>query len=129
MPKHDIVVVGGSAGAIDALQVLVAGLPEPLSASIFIVVHLRAAYASALARVLGRKTHLPVHEAENNRSFERGHIYVAVPDHHLLLENDRMIVVRGPKENRNRPALDPLFRAAALNYRSRVIGVVLSGVL
>lgn len=124
---HDIIVVGGSAGGLQALQRLVADLPADLPASVFVVLHLGA--TSHLADILDRVTALPVSQAVNGQSFARGQIYVAVPDRHLLLHNGHMLLRRGPRENLCRPALDPLFRSAAASYGGRVIGVVLSGAL
>jgi two-component system chemotaxis response regulator CheB len=72
---------------------------------------------------------LPVREAENGLPIENGHVYLAAPDHHLLLFAGHMMLGRGPRENMVRPAIDPLFRSAALHYGPRVIGVVLSGLL
>jgi two-component system chemotaxis response regulator CheB len=130
MPQnHDIIVIGASAGGIEALQVLVAALPEGLSATVFIVAHLSPGYESRLAQILGKEAVLPVLRADDGKRFRLGHIYVAINDHHLLIEKGRMLVVRGPKENRHRPAIDPLFRSAALYYGTRTIGVILSGML
>ena len=72
---------------------------------------------------------LPARHPENGQKFKAGHIYIAPPDHHLLIEGDRVIVTCGPKENRNRPSVDTLFRSAAFHYRERVIGIVMSGAL
>ena len=127
MGNHDIVVIGASAGGLEALQELVRALPRAIPASIFAVVHLPYWAESNLARILSRNGSLPARQAQNGELIQRGHIYVAPADHHLILENNRTVVVHGPKENRSRPAIDPLFRSAAIAYGTRVIGVLLSG--
>lgn len=121
--------VGASAGGVEALSRLVAGLPADLPAAVFIVLHVPAQSQSALPTILGRAGALPVAHAINGMTIQPGHVYVAPPDHHLMLEPGRVRVVRGPQENRHRPAIDPLFRSAAVAYGSRVIGVILSGTL
>lgn len=127
MQPRDIVVIGGSAGSIEALTIIVAGLPADLPASIFIVVHMSADYPSILAKVLSQCGPLPASSPADLEAIRRGHIYIGRPDHHLLIEDCNVRVQRGPRENRHRPAIDPLFRTAAREYGPRVIGVVLSG--
>lgn len=126
---RDIIVVGASAGGVEALLALVKGLPQDLDASVFIVLHLSPSSPSALAKILGRAGSLPVTQPRDGEHFKKGHVYVACPDHHLLLERDHVRIVRGPKENRHRPSVDPLFRTAAIIYGPRVIGVILTGAL
>jgi two-component system chemotaxis response regulator CheB len=129
MAKKDIVVVGASAGGMEALQKLVARLPADFPASLFVVWHMAPGVKSALPDILARATPLPVAAAADGDPIEPGRIYVAPNDHHMLLEQGYIRVAKGPKENRFRPALDPLFRSAAYVYGTRVIGVVLSGAL
>ena len=129
MPKRDIIVIGGSAGALDALMQIVSKLPHDLAASVFVVIHLSPARESLLPGILTRAGRLPASSPVDGEAIEQGHIYVAPPDLHLLLENRHINVLHGPKENRARPAIDPLFRSAALSYGPRVISVVLSGSL
>lgn len=129
MPTHDIIVVGASAGGVEALMTLVGGLPEDLPAAVFVVLHISPEASSVLAKILQRAGQLPAHTAEDGAPIRRGHIYTAPPDHHLLLTEQAMRVVRGPHENRHRPAIDPLFRTAALAFGPRVVDVVLSGAL
>jgi two-component system chemotaxis response regulator CheB len=129
MPRRDIVVIGASAGGVDALSKLVSELPEKLPAALFVVLHIPAHSPSFLTEILQSKTRLSVIQARDELPIEMGKIYVASPDKHLLVHRDRMRVVRGPRENRHRPAIDPLFRSAATAYGSRVIGVLLSGLL
>jgi two-component system chemotaxis response regulator CheB len=121
--------VGASAGGVEALQTLVRGLPADVPAAVFVVLHMSADAPSMLPQILNRAGPLPVAAAVDNEPIAPGRVYVAVPDHHLLIERGRVCLVRGPKENRSRPAVDPLFRSAARAYGSRVIGVVLTGAL
>ncbi len=129
MAKKDVVVIGASAGGMDALQRLVAELPADFPGSVFIVWHLAPGARSVLPEVLSRNGALPASYPGDGDLIERGRIYVAPPDHHLLVERDYIRVAKGPKENRFRPAIDPLFRSAAYVYSTRVVGVVLSGAL
>jgi two-component system chemotaxis response regulator CheB len=133
LPAHDLIVIGASAGGVEAISRLVAGLPANLSAAVCVVVHLRPYSESHLARVLERAGPLRVVPAKQDMPLRRGTIHVAVPDMHLLVHRDGdegvLRLVRGPRENRSRPAIDPLFRSAALAFGPRVIGVILSGAL
>lgn len=121
-------VIGGSAGGIDALLTLVQGLPRDLNAAVFVVIH-SANDDSQLPGILARRGKLRAVHAQNGEIFQRGCIYVAPPDVHMLLDPERIRLLRGPKENRHRPAVDPLFRTAAEVHGPRVIGVILSGSL
>jgi two-component system chemotaxis response regulator CheB len=127
--RHDIIVIGGSSGALEALKEIVAGLPADLPAAVFIVVHVPAHGTSWLPDILSRAGQLPARHAKDTEPIERGRICVAPPDFHLLLGEGCAQVVRGPKENNHRPAVDALFRSAASFYGPRVVGVVLSGAL
>jgi two-component system, chemotaxis family, protein-glutamate methylesterase/glutaminase len=127
--RRDIVVIGTSAGGIDAIRMLLAGLPADLPAAVFVVVHIDAKSPGLLPRIFGRAGRLPVEHARDGAPVRPGRVYVAPPDRHVLLEADGMRVVRGPTENRHRPAIDPLFRSAAWAFGPRVIGVVLTGLL
>jgi two-component system, chemotaxis family, protein-glutamate methylesterase/glutaminase len=133
MPVHDLIVIGASAGGVEALIALVAGLPADLPAAVCVAMHLRPYGESQLAGILARAGALPAVAAEHGARLRPGTIHVAVPDLHLLVERDGnggvIRLTHGPRENRNRPAVDPLFRSAALAYGPRVIGVVLSGAL
>lgn len=119
-----IVVVGASAGGIEALQGLVTGLPHDFAGALCVVLHVQAGSPSALPEILGKAGPLPVRHARDGESIRPGHVYVAPPDH-----GDCLAVTKGPKENRFRPAVDALFRSAAYTHAPNVIGVVLSGVL
>jgi two-component system chemotaxis response regulator CheB len=127
MAGRDIVVIGASAGGIEAVSEIVAGLPPDYPGSIFVVVHFPGSVTSILPRILSRAGPLPARHARDGESIEAGRIYVAPPNHHLLLDEAHTRLTRGPKENGHRPAVDPLFRTAAHAFGSRVVGVVLSG--
>jgi two-component system chemotaxis response regulator CheB len=124
---RDIVVLGASAGGLEVLRRLMRDLPADLPASLFVVLHMGS--TSHLSHILDRLGPLPVVRAENGMTIEPGRVYVAVPDRHLLLHDNHILLRRGPRENRSRPAVDPLFRSAAASFGGRVIGVVLSGSL
>jgi two-component system chemotaxis response regulator CheB len=127
--ERDIVVVGTSAGGIDSLKRLVGNLPGDLSAAVFVILHIPSWRKSDLPAILTRAGRLPASHPNDGDLVQHGHIYVAPPDHHLLLEDGRVRLWRGPKENQHRPAINASFRSAAVNYRERVVGVVLSGML
>jgi two-component system chemotaxis response regulator CheB len=124
-----IVTVGASAGGVESLTALVASLPPDLNAAVFVVLHIPPNLVSSLPEILSKRGPLrAIHPTDGDR-IEAGYIYVAPPDHHLLIETDHILVKRGPKENRNRPSVDALFRSAAYSHGARVIGIVLSGAL
>jgi two-component system chemotaxis response regulator CheB len=127
--RKDIVVMGASAGGMDALQKVAAELPADLPAAIFVVWHLSPGLRSLLPQVLTRAGPLPAAHPEDGDPILPGRIYIAPPDHHMLLERDYIRVAKGPKENRFRPAVDPLFRSAAYAFGPRAVGIVLSGAL
>jgi len=124
---HDIIVIGASVGGVEALLNLVAQFPEDLPATIFIVLHVIPTAAGQLAQILDRAGPLQATTAQDCEIFEPEHIYVAPPDHHLLVKQGYLRVTRGLRENRVRPAIDPLFRSAAVAYGACVVGVVLTG--
>jgi two-component system chemotaxis response regulator CheB len=129
MTQPDIVVIGASAGGIQALTALVAGLPRDFPASVLVVVHIPPYAISRLPEILSRSGPLPAAHARQDEVIEPGRIYIAPPDRHLLVRTGRLELSRGPRENHCRPAIDPLFRTAARAYGPRVIGIVLSGAL
>jgi len=129
MPHPDVVVIGGSAGSLEVLSRILAELPSSFPACVLVVLHTRADASGVLPRILSRTTALRVQHAETDLPLKHGHVYVAKPDCHLLVEGDRMLVTHGPRENGFRPAIDPLFRTAARSLGSRAIGVILSGAL
>ena len=127
MTTTRIVVIGASAGGIETLRMLVSGLPANFPAAICIVLHTSPQSPGVLPGILARAGHLPAVNARDTEPLRPGHIYVAPPDHHLVLEPGRVRVTKGPRENRFRPAIDPLFRSAAQVYGPAGIGVVLTG--
>ena len=129
MPKRDIIVMGASAGGLSAFNRIIKQLPEELNAAVFIVWHLSPYSTSLLPEILNRASKLKAKHPDEGEPIQMGKIYIAPPDHHLLLESGRIRLTKGPKENRFRPAIDPLFRSAAYAYGSRVVGVVLTGAL
>jgi two-component system, chemotaxis family, protein-glutamate methylesterase/glutaminase len=124
-----VVVIGASAGGVEALLGLLETLPSDLEAAICIVTHVSAHAPSTLHRILAQKATLPIAPARDGETLCPGRIYVAVSDRHLMLEEGTIRLSRGPKESRARPAIDVLFRSAAVFYGPRSIGVVLSGML
>ena len=128
MPQRCIV-IGASAGGLKPLKELVSRLPADLPAPVFAAMHVPAYQPSQLPEILSRTGPLPAIHPEDNRRTEAGFIYVAPPDHHLLVDDGHMAVKRGPKENGFRPSIDALFRSAAYSFGPEAIGVVLSGAL
>jgi two-component system chemotaxis response regulator CheB len=129
MATKDIIVIGASAGGVEALQRLCAALPADLPACVFVAQHLSPSSKSLLPLLLNRVGPLHAVMPVDGQAIEPGHIYVAGPDMHMLLRDGRVLMRRGPYENRTRPAVNALFRSAAVHYGSRVIGVVLTGLL
>ncbi len=129
MSGHDIIVIGCSAGGVEALIRLTRDLPGDLPAAIFIAHHFPATSVSALPAILSRQGNLPAHHPDDGEAIVKGRIYVARPNYHLLVKDGCVVMAHGPKENGHRPAIDPLFRTAAIAYGPRVIGVLLSGML
>src|SRR5262245_13457854 len=111
MANRDIVVVGGSAGSVEPMGTLLELLPKDLHAALFFVLHVPTTRSSLLPEILSRSGFY-AHHAVDGEPIENGRVYVAPPDRHMLLELDRVRVVFGPRHNRHRPAVDPLFRTA-----------------
>jgi two-component system chemotaxis response regulator CheB len=126
---RDAIVVGSSAGGVRALRGLLSAMPADLPASILVVNHIPAGAPSVLPLILGGAGPLPAKAAEDGERMARGTVHVAPPDRHLLVENGRLRLTRGPRENRVRPCIDTLFRSAAVDLGPRAIGIVLSGTL
>jgi two-component system, chemotaxis family, protein-glutamate methylesterase/glutaminase len=125
--RRDLVVNGASAGGVDVLKRIVAVLPPDLAAAVCIVLHIAPSSPSALARILARCGPLRCRQADDGDELRAGEILVAAPDHHLVIEDNRVRLTTGPRENCHRPSVDALFRSAAHARRNRVVGVVLSG--
>jgi two-component system chemotaxis response regulator CheB len=124
--NNKLIVIGASAGGVSALKQILSALPPDLPAAVFIVLHI-GPNESILPQVLGRQCPLPVMHAADGAPIEAGKVFIAPPDHHLLLGDNHMRLAKGAKENHARPAIDPLFRSAAVSHRHDVIGVVLTG--
>lgn len=122
-----VVVIGASAGGVEAISGLVSGLPGDLDAPVLIVLHVAPTSHSSLPKILTRAGPLRATHAVDGEALSSGRVYVAPPDRHLLVDDGHVRVVRGPRENLVRPAIDPLFRSAAVSYGSGVVAVVLSG--
>lgn len=130
MVRRNVVVIGGSAGAITAVAGLLRELPADFSGSALVALHLATtSSADWLQSIFAKKCRLPVETPAGEQPLEPGRVYVARPDHHLVVKSGRVLPNRGPRENLWRPAIDVLFRSAAVAYDSRVIGVLMSGEL
>ncbi|MEH1838388.1 MAG: chemotaxis protein CheB [Nostoc sp.] len=129
MVEQNIIVIGTSAGGVEALTYLVKNLPPDLNAAVIIVLHISSHSTSVLPKILSRVGNLPASHAQDGEAIVNGWIYTAPSDHHLLVEQGYLRLTRGAKENRSRPAIDPLFRSAARIYGQRVIAVLLTGLL
>lgn len=131
MERHqhfDAVVLGASAGGVDAVCTLLSALPGDFSPALVIVLHLPPGRPTALPQLFARYTTLPVKEAEDKEPLEGGKIYIAPPDYHLLIEPDKRFALSTDEpEHFSRPAIDVLFDAAAYAYRERLLAVVLTG--
>ena len=125
--RRDIVVIGGSAGALEPLKQIVTDLPADLPAAVVVVLHLSATARSALAPILNRAGGLQAVTPRNGDPIRPGYLYTPTPDLHLELHDDGFRVTHGPKVNGARPSIDVLFRSAAATFGNRVVGVVLSG--
>ena len=120
------IVIGASAGGVEAIRFLAAELPADFPATVFVVLHI-GAHPSQLPWLLNQTGPLRAVHPKDGDPIRPGQIHIAPPDHHLLIEAGHMRLTRGPRENWARPAIDPLFRSAARAYGSDVIGVVLTG--
>jgi two-component system chemotaxis response regulator CheB len=127
--RRDVIVIGTSAGGVDALKKVMSPLPAELPAAVLVVLHVWPDGPSYLPEILNRTGNLTAVHPYDGEALEYGRIYIAPPDFHLLVERGMVRVVRGPKENRHRPAVDPLFRSAAVMYGPRVIACILTGTM
>ena len=123
------IVIGASAGGFEVLKELVSQLPADLAVPVFIVLHIPAYEPSLLPELFDHFGPLSALHPQDGAQIQAGYIYVAPPDHHLLIDDSHVAVKKGPKENGFRPSIDALFRSAAYSYGPGAIGVVLSGAL
>jgi two-component system chemotaxis response regulator CheB len=126
-----VVVIGTSAGGLNALKTLVSQLQEEFAAPILVVQHISAdSTGNVLLNALNKASNLQCEHAVNRAQLKNGHLYLAPSDHHLMIDDDKTILItKGAQENRSRPAIDPLFRSAAVVFSNRVIGILLTGYL
>jgi two-component system, chemotaxis family, protein-glutamate methylesterase/glutaminase len=129
MANRDILAIGTSAGGFQALRFLAGEFPRDLPASVLVVIHLSSQFRSALDAILTQAGPLPASFAVDGEKLERGHIYIAPAERHLIVESEQLRLGSGPRENNARPSLDPLFRSAGLCCGPRAIGAVLTGTL
>jgi two-component system chemotaxis response regulator CheB len=127
--RRDVIVIGGSAGGLEAVIALLRQFPADFPAAFFVVCHMMPNANGHLAGAINASGPLMAKQAEDGEEIKLGIVYVAAPDRHLLVKHGCIRITRGPRENRWRPAIDPLFRSAAVAYGRRVIGVVLTGML
>jgi two-component system chemotaxis response regulator CheB len=127
MAHRDLVVIGASAGGVEPLRTLMAGLPVDFPAIVLVVLHIPESARSALPQILSRSCAVPVEQATNGHALVGPKVMTAAPGHHLVVHENAVALTRGPRENGHRPAVDILFRSAARHHGARVISVVLSG--
>ena len=129
MTVRSLVVIGGSAGAIEPAQEIMSALPADLSAAVLVVIHRPAGRESRLPQILTKAGPLTALQPSDGDPLEEGCVYIAPPDKNMLVRDAHIRLSRGPLENHSRPAIDPLFRSAAVTYGPRVVAVLLSGIL
>jgi two-component system chemotaxis response regulator CheB len=123
-----VIVIGTSAGGVQALKTVVGGLPPDLQAAVLIVIHLAPSSPGYMPEILTNAGALPCTHPREGEKIQIGRVYVAPPDQHLLVREPGVVrLSHGPKENCSRPAIDPLFRSAAIAFGNEVIGVILTG--
>lgn len=129
MPARSVVVIGASAGGLEGLLRIVQDLEGGLPAAFCVVMHLSPTTPSRLPEILTRRSAYPATIVETEEALRPAHIYIAAPDRHLVIDDGRVLASAAPRENHHRPSVDVLFRSAAIAYRERTVGVILSGTL
>ena len=130
MPANrDIIVIGASAGGVEALQKVLRPIPADLPAAVFVTLHIAPRSKSLLPEILGRAGQLRATHPKDGEGIEYGRVYVAPPDYHLIIERGHVHLSNGPKEQRHRPCINVMFRSAAMAYGENVVGIILSGEL
>jgi two-component system chemotaxis response regulator CheB len=127
--RRDLVVIGGSAGSIEPLQMILEWLPADFPGTVFVTIHVSPHSPGLLPDMIRHTARIPVAYALDGQRIQPGRAILAPPDRHLLVHDGTVRLSRGPRENRARPAIDPMFRSAAEAHRERVVAVVLSGML
>ncbi len=125
--NRNIIVIGGSAGGVEAVTRLLSSLPKSIPAAFFVTLHIPSDSESYMPNLINRKSALSAEHPRDRTPIRPGRVYVAPPDFHLELEDGSIRLSHGPRENRHRPAIDPMFRSAAIAYGQRVAGVLLTG--
>ena len=126
MNGRDVLTLGFSRGGTESVVEVLSGFRPERPVSVFLVQHRPRTPARYLEQILGGASRLPICFVQSNQPVQPGCVYIAPPDQHLMVWRDRLWLSHGPRENRSRPAIDPLFRSAAVSYGPRVIGVLLS---
>jgi two-component system chemotaxis response regulator CheB len=127
---RNVIVMGASAGGIGALSSVIAGLPDDLDAAILVVLHLsKKSNANVITMAFQKQTTLNCQVATEGAKIKKGHLYLAPPEHHLMIRNGHIHLTQGPHENKYRPSIDVLFRSVAVHYGHRTIGIILTGLL
>ncbi|MEP7093620.1 MAG: chemotaxis protein CheB, partial [Flavobacterium sp.] len=127
---RNIIVIGASSGGISAIKEVINGLPQNINAAVVVVIHVSIhSNCSIIASILQNYTSLTCVVASNGQVLQKGHLYLAPAGHQMMLKEDSIVLTHGPYENKYRPAIDVLFRSAAVYYGNRVIGVILTGLL
>lgn len=129
MGNRDLIAIGTSAGGVEALIRLARKFEPDMPACVLVTIHLSSQFRSSLDEILTRAGPLPAHFASDGQAYRKGHIYIAPPDRHLLLDGERLVLGSGPRENSSRPAIDPMLRSVAACCGARSIGVVMTGTL
>lgn len=124
---RDVIVIGGSAGAVEVLLTVLGSLPVDLGAAVAVTIHRHPTRPSTLDRVLGRRSSLPVIEPADEEPFTPGRVYLAPPDRHMVITDGVVCLNREPRQHHTRPAIDPLFISAAERFGARVIGLLVTG--
>jgi two-component system chemotaxis response regulator CheB len=127
--KFDVIVIGASMGGFQALKKIISELPKKLAAAVLVVLHIPGDEESHLADLYAKNSKIPVHAAVDGALIKSGHVYVAVPDHHLRVKDHHIVLDKKPKDHFHRPSVDALFSSAAEDYGTHAIGVILTGAL
>ncbi len=129
MAASRLIVVGASAGGVEALTLLFSKLPVDLQAAVLVVLHVSSSRTSLLPSIINRKSQMPASHAIHGEEIHNGHIYIAPSDNHMIVKDGRLLLTHGPRINKVRPSIDVLFHSAAESHNSNVIGVILTGTL